>query len=339
MKYLILSRLFLLITGLMTVNIVLAQKPENLQENNQGFSNDYDEEDILILGQYLKTSYCRHELSVWTTCGLSMLNYTVKTGKTDSGLGYSFGLGYTRFFNQRFGLSFGAEYAFYSKSLKIDQIRGANDTYDIAGNPIVYYWSVENYREKQQIGMINFPFAVLYQTGDNHKYYASLGFKIGLPVYGKFRSSDAILTTSGYYPDYDQNEIWQNDFGYGVFPVENKKELNFGFSLLGTFETGARWNIGIGKVLYMGIFMDYGFNNSFKYSNPSRFVEYNRYEPSQPVMNGFLDYQNGKVTPFAFGLRLRMAFSVGCYNLLKDRKTYKSLQSAHNNDKFIFIKH
>jgi len=326
MKYLKLGRLFLLITGLVTVNIVLAQKPENLQENNQGFNNDYDEEDILILGQYLKTSYCPHELSVWTTCGLSMLNYTVKTGKTDSGLGYSFGFGYTRFFNQRFGLSFGAEYAFYCKSLKIDQVRGTNDTYDIAGNPIVYHWLVENYREKQQLGMINIPLTVLYQTGNNHKYYASLGFKLGFPVYGKYRSNDAMLTTSGYYPDYDQTEIWQNDFGYGIFPVENKKELNFGLSLMGTFETGAKWDIGIGKVLYMGFFMDYGFNNTLKNSKSRRFVEYNHYEPSQSAMNSFLDSQNSKVALFAFGLKLRMAFSVGCGNLLNDYKVYKSIQ-------------
>ena len=320
MKRLIINRFSSLILGLIFANNAFSQ------------SEKYNETDLSELAGYLKTSYCPNELSAWTTGGISTLDYKLSTGKSNIGLGYSFGLGYTRFFNQNMGLSFGAEYAFYQKSLKVKQISGAYDTNDKEGNPIVYHSLVEDYRERQQLGMINFPLTVLYQAGKKHKYYASLGLKLGLPVYGQYRGSDATLTTSGYYPDYDQTEIWQNDFGYGVFSVENKRPLNFGVSLLGTFETGAKWNIGIGNDLYTGIFIDYGFNNILKNSNPSRFVEYNHNEPSQPVMNSFLASQNSRVSPFSFGLKLKMAFSVGCRDLLSDRKEYKSMRSAGNKE-------
>lgn len=247
MKHLLLNRFLTLTVTLMFANIACSQTTKNLQENNQAIDDIYDEDDMLTLGRYLKTSYCPHELSIWMAGGISMLDYKQSIGKTTDGLGGSLGFGYTRFLNQSFGLSFGAEYAFYQRNLKAERIQSAYDTYDVEGNPIVYHSLVENYKEKQQLGMINFPLTVLYQAGDKHKCYVSLGLKFGLPVCGKYKGNNTTLTTSGYYPDYDQTEIWQNDFGYGIFPVENKKTLDFGISLMGTLETGAKWNIGIGK--------------------------------------------------------------------------------------------
>jgi hypothetical protein len=41
-------------------------------------------------------------------------------------------------------------------------------------------------------------------------------------------------------------------------------KLDLGVSLLGTVETGVKWNIGTGTALYTGVFMDYGLNNALK---------------------------------------------------------------------------
>jgi hypothetical protein len=161
--------------------------------------------------------------------------------------------------------------------------------------------------------------------------------KLGLPVYGKYSGSNAVLTASGYYPEYDQTEIWQNDLGYGIFNLNGKKEkLDLGVSAMGTLETGAKWNTGIGTALYTGVFVDYGFNDMKKSSySEKRFVEYNHNEPAQPLMNTACVLAD-KFSPLSFGVKLKLAFSVGCRDWLNDRKAYQTMQSEEYDDYFDF---
>jgi outer membrane protein OmpA-like peptidoglycan-associated protein len=224
------------------------------------------------------------------------------------------------------------EYAFYRQKVSLSGFSDAYDTYDMLGNPIVYHTRIDNYSEKQLAGLLNIPLSVLYQTGNNHQFYASLGAKLGLPVSAKYSGSNTVLNAEGYYPDYDQTEIWQNDLGYGKFQMTgNNGKLDLGVSFSGTMETGVKWNIGIGKNLYTGVFVDYGFNNMQKtgYSG-KRFIEYNPNDPSKPIMNTACVLSD-RFSPVALGIKVKLAFSVGCRDLLNDRKAYKAMQSADNN--------
>ena len=324
MKRLIINRFFYLIAGLITATIACAQ------------TGKYSEADLSTLAGYLETSYCPHEISVWTSGGFSSLNYRPAFGNTNNGFGSAFGVGYSYFLNKNWGLSSGLEYAFYQQKVSLNGFSDAYETYDILNNPIVYQSRIDHYGEKQFAGLLNIPLSVLYQTGRNHKLYASAGLKLGFPVYGKYKSSDAVLTALGYYTDYDQTEIWQNDLGYGVFNVEeNSKDLNLNMSLMGTLETGMKWNIGIGTSLYTDVFADYGFNNMQKNSHPKRFVEYNHSKPDKPLINSVLTSQNSMISPLAVGVKLTLAFSVGCRDLLNARKAYKTILSTRNgNDDF-----
>jgi hypothetical protein len=74
------------------------------------------------------------------------------------------------------------------------------------------------------------------------------GLKLDLPVSATYSGNNATLTASGYYPDYNRTEIWQNDLGYTAF--------------------------------YTGVFVDYGLNSvlSGDYSKKP-LVEYNHIEP------------------------------------------------------------
>jgi outer membrane protein OmpA-like peptidoglycan-associated protein len=326
MKRLIINSFFSLIAGLIFANIACAQ------------TEKYSEADLSTLAGYLETSYCPHEISVWVAGGISTLNHQPSLGKTNNSFGGAFGAGYTRFLHKNWGISSGVEYAFYQRETSIDGFLDAYQTSDIFNNPIVYRTRVDYYREKQFAGLLNIPLSLLYQTGNGHKFYASAGLKLGLPVYGKYRSSNSLLTASGYYPDYDQTEIWQNDLGYGVFNMEgNTKKLDLGVSLTGTLETGVKWNIGTGTSLYTGVFMDYGFNNTLQGDYPEKHLaEYNRHEPGRPVMNSACVLTD-RLAPLAFGLKLKMAFGVGCRDLLNDRKAYKATLSARKDDFFDFI--
>ncbi|MDR1348306.1 MAG: PorT family protein [Prevotellaceae bacterium] len=238
-----------------------------------------------------------------------------------------FGVVYTYFLSKDWGLSSGLEYAFYQGKIGLNGFAGTNATFDILNNPIIYNTRIGRYSEKQFAGLLNIPLSVQYRTGNNHRFYASAGLKLGLPVYAKYSGSDAVLTASGYYPDYDQTEIWQNDLGYGVFNLnENSGKPDLGVSLSGTLETGVKWNIGVGTAIYTGVFVDYGFNDMKKSSYAGkRFVEYNHYEPGRPLMNTACVLTD-RFSPLSFGLKVKLAFSVGCSDLLNDRKAYKSLR-------------
>ncbi|GHT23804.1 hypothetical protein AGMMS4957_15860 [Bacteroidia bacterium] len=225
---------------------------------------------LLVAGLLLaNVSRGQNEMSLWGAGGMSVLRYNSSIGHLSAGAGGAFGAGYTRFFNPHWGLSAGTEYAFYQRVIAVDRLSDAYETHDILGNKIIYHTSIENYREQQRLGMLNIPLSLLYQTGNDNKFYASAGFKLGLPIYGYYKSNPSVLTTSGYYPAYDQMEIWQNDLGYGTLPMNGSQtDLNFGVSLMGTVESGVKWNIGIGKNLYTGIYADYGLNNIQKGNFP-----------------------------------------------------------------------
>ncbi|MDR0832606.1 MAG: OmpA family protein [Candidatus Symbiothrix sp.] len=291
--------------------------------------------DSLLAEQYLKTSYFPYEISVWGAGGISRLHYNTGVGNANSGAGNAFGIGYTNFFNPYWGWSLGAEYAVYQRSVTVNGLNDSYRTCDILGNKIIYHSHLDNYREQQRLGMVNIPLSLLYQRGYNTKFYASVGMKLGLPIYGYYKSNPSVLTTAGYYPDYDQLEIWQNDLGYGGFSMQGSKtNLNFGVSFMGTMETGVKWSVGVGKDLYTGIYMDYGFNNVLKdnYSG-NRLVEYSTENPASPVMHGVLtsQYPIDKVSPLAIGLKVKFGFSVGTNNWLSARKKIKSRQFSETD--------
>jgi outer membrane protein OmpA-like peptidoglycan-associated protein len=336
-KHFIINKTFALIVGLMTAAAACARTTEKLPENNLTVNDEYSEDDLPALARYLETSYCPHELSIGTAGGASSLNSRLASGKIRNGFAGALGVGYTFFPNKNWGLSSGLEYAFYQTEIGISGFSGNRETLDIIGNPILYHTQIEHYREKQKTGLLNIPLSVLYQTNGKQQFYASLGIKWGLPVSAKYSGSNAVLTASGYYPEYNQTEIWQNDLGYGVFNLNKSNgKLDLGVSLSGTVETGVKWNTGIGTALYTGVFMDCGFNNLLKHSySGKRLVEYNRLEPEKPLMNTACVLAD-KFSPMAFGVKLKLAFSVGCRDLLNDRKAYRAMQSGRENDFYDF---
>jgi hypothetical protein len=309
MKKLALSKIFAWMVGILLSHIACAQAPENSQKTELSV---YDEYDTATLADYLETGYCPHEISLWGASGLSSLQFRTPYGKTSDGLGSAFGVGYTYFWGKNWGLSSGLEYAYYQRKISIDGFSGAYETLDVLGNPITYNTRIEHYSEKQFAGLLNIPLSVQYQTGGNHKFYASAGLKLGLPVSTRYSGSNAVLTASGYYPAYDQTEIWQSDLGYGVFNLSgNSGKLDLGVALSGTLETGVKWNPGTGTALYTGVFVDYGFNNVLSGSYSKKpLIEYNHSIPNQPVINTACVLTE-RFSPLAFGLKVKLAFPVG----------------------------
>jgi outer membrane protein OmpA-like peptidoglycan-associated protein len=219
-------------------------------------------------------------------------------------------------------------------------VNNSHATFDVDGNSIIYRSHIDRYGERQRAGLLNIPLTVLYRTGKENRYYASLGLKLGVPVYGKYTGSGGTITASGYYTDYRQEEIWQNDLGYGSFPIQTMEvPLKLKRSYMGTLEAGMKWDIGIGTNLYTGVYMDYGLNDMVRDRGKTRFVEYNYKNPAEPLINGLLtslhSYSENsrafveKVTSLAVGIKLKLAFSTGCSDLLTEKRRYRDMQRFH----------
>jgi len=330
MKFFVLNKAYAMIVGLLFTLIACAQTTEYAQKKDL---SDYDEYDVETLSHYLETNYNRHEISLWGAWGVSTLQYRPVFGISVKGNGGAFGIGYTHYLSKKWGLSSGLEYAFYQSKNSFNAIPEDYETLDILNNPINYCTSIENYSENLFTSALNIPVSVLFQTGGNQKFYALVGVKLGLPLISRYMGSNSVLTASGYYPDYDQTEVWQNDLGYGIFNLNGKKgKLDLDVSVMGTFETGMKWRTGIGSDLFTGVFVDYGFNSLLNSSYSKKLlVEYNRIEPSQPLMNTACVLVD-RISSLAFGLKIKFAFSFGCRDLLIARKAYKKLKVAVKQD-------
>ncbi|GHT18409.1 hypothetical protein FACS189429_4910 [Bacteroidia bacterium] len=146
---------------------------------------------------------------------------------------------------------------------------------------------IEHYSQEQKTGLLNIPLSILYHTGGRHKFYSSLGLKLTLPVYSKYIGSNASLMAWGYYPEYDQTEIWQNDFGYGNFSINRHSgKLNLSLSLTGTVETDVKWSFGKSTAVYTGIFVNYCLTNMLKNGYSEKWlIEYSPNNPARLIVN------------------------------------------------------
>ena len=253
----------------------------------------------------LKGDYCKHELSVWGAGGLSSLYYDPTFGDHSPKLGGAFGLGYTHYFNPYFGILTGAELALYNTTMKID---GSIDGYDI-----------KNYEETQRMTNVNIPLIFQLQTGGKHKFYAGLGFKIGIPVSGEYKVSDGRF-------DLDNDAFTASDI---------KDDISFRVSYMGTVEAGVKWRLNRTLSLYTGAYLDYGFNDVIDTRN-DQFIAYN----TNPQINSTLTSEytrNGKteafashVSPLAVGLKIRLGVNL-CSG--KDTKIKELVEESQQQSK------
>jgi outer membrane protein OmpA-like peptidoglycan-associated protein len=269
-----------------------------------------------------KPRFCRNELSVWGSAAASTLYHDLTFGSWSPRLGGSFGLGYTFYFSRHFGLLAGGELACYSGRIKID---GLTDSYEITdpidGNDVDYRMRFNNYRETQRTFNVNIPVALQFQTGGEHKFFASLGFKLGIPVHSRYRvPGSSQIVTSGYYPIWNQELFEPAYLGYGTFSGRNSgKDIDFGLSYMGTVEAGVKWRLSRVLSLYTGLYFEYGFNDIVDERN-NKFLVFNPENPADFTVNSALTSQytqNGRtqsfvdhVSPAAAGLKVRLGFNL-----------------------------
>lgn len=263
-----------------------------------------------------------HEFGLSLGGGLSSLKYD--NGK--NGTGGNIGLSYTYFFSENWGLKSGLELALYKSELKdFSTLSYAPGLKDSEGDVFDYYSTVSGYNEKQKATFLNVPVMGHFQTEafDQNKFYVSAGFKVGIPISGKYESEGASFVNKGWYVDQENWVETQKFAGFGEFKDRSSEgDLKLDLAFILSLETGIKWNLGNNKSLYTGVFLDYGLSDIKKYSDKP-FV-------TQVVENGDYDFVNNsalestyatqyihekgelkkitdKIAPFAVGVKVGFA--------------------------------
>ena len=265
----------------------------------------------------------KHEISVWGAGGFSTLYYDPTFGDWSPKLGGAFGFGYTFYFSKNFGILAGGELALYNAKMKVD---GLTDNFDVVdptdGNDVDFRTRFDGYEETQHLMNVNIPIALQFQTGEKHKFFASLGFKLGIPVSGNYKQSkNSNLVTSGYYEIWNQELFEPTYLGYGSFTGnESKRDMDFDLAYMGTVEAGIKWKLSRIWSLYTGLYFEYAFNNAVKGGNEERFLVYNETDPANFTTNSALNsqYTNDgttasfvdRVSPAAAGVKIRLGMNL-----------------------------
>ncbi|MDR0983122.1 MAG: PorT family protein [Culturomica sp.] len=266
--------------------------------------------------------YKKHEFSVWVAGGAASLKYGSEIISKGGSFGGMYGLGYSFYLNDRFGLGTGVELAYYNATVTIDKI---NEQYTVnADNSLEAFdfrSSILNYKEKQFARYLNIPIMAQYQqvVGKN-RFYGAAGIKIGLPMNTEYETEIGEVTNSAYYHATRLEDSETAELGLGRFyNRSNKEKFDFSTAYSISLEFGAKWNLSKKFYLYTLFFLDYGLNNVNNDKNsPEQLVNYNSSNP-QDFSYGSVLYSSyaddnspkrfaEKVNPMAVGIKIKIGF-------------------------------
>lgn len=259
-----------------------------------------------------------HEVSAYVTGVFSSLDYEVGTGhrtRSDNG---GVGIGYAYAFNEHWSLGVGGEVQSYNTQAVFKSLEDSYSTVDNEGDEFEFNYEAGRYEERQYVYYLNIPLTVTYQSqGEEMRFYASGGIKMGLPIHTEYSTRIQGLHTSGFYPQWNALLEAPMFMGFGEFGNQgvNGQELDLDNSYSLMAETGVKHVINEKNAIYLGIFVEYGLNTINK-SNNDHLINYNTQQPTDFIYNSVFTSSNKNgnyaytddVRTFAAGIKIRYAF-------------------------------
>ncbi len=279
----------------------------------------------------------RHEISLLGGGGLSSLQYSPTAGKTETNLGGQFGVGYNFFFSPNWSINTGLEMSLYTgkfTAATLDESYPISKPAGAPKNSSFYFQSAyQNYEETQTASYLNIPLMIQYQTLGKHKFYASAGVKIGIPLSASYESTAESLTTRGY-SDYTE-QYYENmpPHGFDTYQgVSSSGDLDMNLAFLGAMETGMKWQLSNQISLYTGLYVDYGFNNIKSTDTNTNMVVYDEKNPTKKSYNSLFQSEFvDKVSPMGVGIKLKL--SLGAGKKIFDQIKYPKVDTVNIVDK------
>ncbi len=230
----------------------------------------------------------------------NMSNY----GKTITGIGGNFRLGYRYFFAKNWGAGLNLTFSSFHSGAKCNYTQTIDDAID-DDNQLYQHRTKFNFLKEVQNGfMLSMPIAGFYQFDYDRKYKVCVGFgpSINMIFSNKFSTKSGTMQTTAYYPDYHAELfglIKHHQFTAKDFSGSYKNKTSVG--IYG--EIQGMYSLNKQMELCLGMFFNYGVSNIKKQTANYQYdPDYqNLYERAN--YNGILNCQIvPKVHPFTIGL-------------------------------------
>ena len=262
----------------------------------------------IVLSQYLY-----RELSIYGSGGLSALSYQLSSSNISSGAGFDFGVGLSLFYTHSMALHTGAGFRRYSsKNTFINEKTVALGLKDSEDDIFDMHTTLLDYREKQNITLLNVPLMLLYHKKNtraplsNDGLFVMGGVKLGLPVSGKYKTHNGALTNEGFYPKMGEWATTQEFAGYGTFrDINSNGKLNLGISVMLSLEAGNTWRINKNISFYAGAYFDLCLNSIIR--GKQQFIDYTNTHPAVFSTNSVMSLADN-IRMMSSGLKLQLAF-------------------------------
>ena len=252
------------------------------------------------------------EFSLSAGGGLSGLKYDLPNGDSKLKPGFQAGIGYTKFYNSRWGLATGLGLGYYqSRATLTPNTVFSSYSVDSENNAFEFRVNTKGYEEKQNLYALQIPVMVQFQSPSktSTQLYAQGGVKLGIPISSSYQTKADEINASGYYPDVNAEITDLPAHGFGTQTNwSGKGDYDFKLSYSLAAETGARFRLSLGNYLYAGLFIDYGLNNLKKQEGDQTLLTYHPTAISQSQATGVFSLANttGNARFMAYGIKLRI---------------------------------
>ncbi|WP_424492929.1 outer membrane beta-barrel protein [Salinimicrobium sp. GXAS 041] len=275
---------------------------------------------IVVISAGKSYGQSRNELSFHLKGPFSSLSYEHEQDEQNMGNGLGAGVNYSRYLNENWSLSTGAEVQSFQGSANYNSINDAYQATDIEGEEFEFRYSLQNFSEEQAAYYLNIPLKIQYETTGQIRFFAAGGAKVGFNLKSEYESEASSIVTSGYYQQYDAELSAPEFMGFGEFEgIDNsKKSLDLKTSYMINLETGVKFLLQDDRAFYMGLFVDYGFNDLMEKNSLQNLISYNTEDPTSFPSNSVLNSTNktegkeyiDKVQNMAMGLKIRYALGL-----------------------------
>jgi hypothetical protein len=278
----------------------------------------------------------RHEVSIYGIAGYSRLEYSfnrsvipttdifLSGNKTSGGLGIGYAFALHPYINQG-NIVTGIEMVSYTAVATANNITGsAPNRYSFNGRYEEMYFNsaITGYSEKQSVTYFQIPLMLEFRMPkfDKHKWYAAAGAKFGFVFAnlsgfsGSYTAKADRLITTGYLPGREETLSDMPDNGFvNVANTSWKGDLDFGFNVSLTAETGLRWALTDQWGIYAGVFADYGLKNISPMKKTGAIVNYQESRPHAFSYNSIVNAQHpsggtyvDKINLLSIGLKVKI---------------------------------
>jgi len=238
--------------------------------------------------------------------GAHNLSYNMPNGTQTGKAGFTLNGAYSYFFTPNWGVQAGLGIQSFGATSKLNYFTAAPDI-DSDGDAFEFRTQYTNWEEKQNVLFIEIPLAAQYRYAINDKFglIGSLGAKMSLPVYSKYKTFAGQIRTTGYYEQWNVELSDLPEEGYQTYTNSFSDKLSLKPAFMGLVDLGGLYRLTHNMELYVGGYLNYGLNSVNK---PDTKLILQR----DGVYNGiFASNQVTAIKPVSFGLKVGLYFQLG----------------------------